>query len=1152
MFFMSSQKRKAADVAQSAAGAGGAGARAGAVASEPTAAAPARAAGSTRPKHLRDVAVDDAIAGALQRFRVGEAALDEDSANQQARALRDWADGSYAFAAGAKTFGAEAALLTALRHRDLDVSRHGANAFRLLAKKADTGSLLLKLISEGHLMAALRKHEDDLATARSVCEGLAELHSRVRMSAGVCEALVAALQLHASDEDVALICLGALAEGPHLESWPDAPLPAGMAVVAALREHSADKAAATAGVMLLERCFSLCDDDGLRLLLDAGAATPLVDAVLKHRGQADIAAPVLTAMKHIIKKRHAASNQLLLAGAAYVLADVLSRWGADDKPYDLAIAVADSLVQHADADCRTKLAEPAFIKIVVEELSDIVVEELSDIVRADNDLQLESTEVQLIHRFNTLLKVALALLALPQSAAAAAAHHPVFADIERARKLAAVCARGIRSDNSEGAVSTVTCCSILEKLSQQPRLRNCLLSCATVPALLKVVRQFYFDILYTVDGHIPAVEIACTALRALSTRSKSDPGSRAVTLRMTVAKSDLNDIAEQVKAADGIFDAGSATSMAATYVVLLAAAEIEDGRDDDDDADGLPGPPRCAHVVNHLLKAMEICKEADRLRAAEALSTMANTPKLVNDIWPAKVCMAAVAALVGSAGERNLAAENVAFATAAVEILNGLAAAPHNRHALLAGGAVQALKVAAGWHSDNAVLCANVCTALAALGRSLTATRYVLTAETAAVWSAAIKPSLARHATDTGVVSSALGAAASWLLSADASGAVAVDEMHAAAEAVLRRPSCSVEVISAGSLLLSLLQHAKAPVTVSKSSAAATAAAASEQALSALPRCDRNQIVNAAALWAAARGDSARLVAAAAMPVSAGAVNWNFALDVAASAGHEDAVEAILAASSSRYRSQELANSALAIAASIDHGSLASRLLHRWGACPLSMGCASFWCAADNRSAGMLELLLQSPAVTRAFAVRGTAAVVDLNESAGQLARLNELLEGPGRQPDWHGKGADATNDIATVIQRLLLDARPEADAACLPVLRAAAVQGCRSVVAALLEDPRVDPMPLAEESFAVAQDLPAWYAAQRFAIPVCAALRLQPSVLRRFVLPQPEAADAFASAAPAAPLFRCSASAADAAALAAAAWRRRRAAVLAWQKARE
>lgn len=306
-----------------------------------------------------------------------------------------------------------------------------------------------------------------------------------------------------------------------------------------------------------------------------------------------------------------------------------------------------------------------------------------------------------------------------------------------------------------------------------------------------------------------------------------------------------------------------------------------------------------------------------------------------------------------------------------------------------------------------------------------------------------------------------------------------------------------------------------------------------------------------------------------------------------------------------------MVDNGLRVAVARRNTDLAHRLLHRWGADPTSPGgaAAALWMAVQALDIDMIDVLLQSPAMVAVGGQQRKERLIDLHADSCHVRRLVDLTparyRGEGGADADAGAGADATagagssdgagpgagsgtgHDSGTdaereralhvaILQRMLLDARtappppasgsegpaaayfspaPAAGGVRSPAnsawgrrFRAAAdsalsfwaSQGHYFVVQALLEDPRVDPTILERDMSLLQPTIVTNEGLRRM-------LLRRPSTLRQLVLPPP-GSDA---AAVAAASLRHVYSAADVAAMGAAAWRRRRAAVLAWEVVR-
>lgn len=1045
---------------------------------------------------------------------------------------------------------------------------------------------------------------------------------------GALDILVASMQLHPRDASGARHCLRTLrAVEATLEAGLSirTSLPAALAALSVLKPplHCLEVAAACDALSIVLAALQRCGPDAARSLMEAGAADTIVHTLLLPTGS-ELAQLALEITAGIVGASvySAAADALLEKGIVEGLIHALPPDPRDVYcSHEAYVATRRQAlpVFHAAA-CLARASQGASLKRL---LSFRLLDGLASEVGAALEYGPGDVETHVgLAACAALCDVISCLLSLPAPPASSTAQIPTGArggggsfvlEAEPAgpspdemlvtgvlaARVPAVATRVIElASDSECEWDTPqlkqlrSCCDAMRQLAEHPQpCRQLHRSKAAGAAVALLIRMSYRDdrdCALAHDGDKTFASV-CQLLHSLLAparfRSSGDQGE----LRACVTE--LMKVVAAC-ASNGFHQDDAAAMAACVFVEAVATSfQLRDTSAASRGARAVAARAVDSHIAPRAL--VVIIKDSSRnfpdgpARAASA-SALA---KLVNASvqWrgAASAPLHVRVSNVGRAVLRALSsypgrciAKDATFAEAGLKCLSALASVtPYRRH-LLKAGAVRALSLVLGWHLGSAGICRAACWLL---GQLILDHELALQEGLALrpLWSDTIQPILSQHGTDDSVARNALSALvravlleqpeASALAGAAAEPAAAgataelANEIAESAKALMRSPECGSNVVSAGNLLLYVLQLAQLSDTnASLSLTGAVLQRALHAVAAGLPRIDRSQLMHAVALWAASHNDGTMLRHIAARGADA-AVDWNKLVQVAAHAGHEQALDTAISImreqmppSPDRFRTSrwmcEALNPALCISIARGDVGLAHHLLQRWEFKAPPGGVEAFWLAAEARDVDMLDVLLQSPAMT--VAGRVDAGVVALDKDGGQLELLEQLVA-PSKSAsaaaadslafgllDSITELAEATLIAAVlnapgrsaavdIIQRMLLDARTDPVAAGQKALAAAAEQKRLLVLQALLEDPRVDPLPFARKRLTAAPPL------ERAARTT---LMRQPALAYGLALRVP-----LAAAGAAAPLLRHAYDAADVAAMCAAAWRRRRAAVLAW-----
>lgn len=1152
---------------------------------------------------LTDEQIDAAIAASLLRgdhVLAGErleglpadAAAQAAAANARTAALRACLSPAFEPPPAGQRFAGEAALVAALKHALVDVAQHGARAFCCLAKKAPT-SLAKQLEAEETLVWALRKHERDAQFTRHIAEGLAELRSigrdgpsyHVLADRRLLEHLATAVKLHAADAVIVRLSLGTLdAASSARHRWhltPSVYIPitvhAALVAVSALQFYhiSSDCDILCDGIRLIDAATGHAEAgaaDDVDSLREAGAIAVLVQALQRPQPE-QVTTSALSALSNILRHRRDAAGDVI-EGIVESLPHLLLRGDAgaggtaaqaQERARRRLVPVATSLVAQL-TECVTPAAAKDLLRA---KLLNALAQQFSDALESVN---LDEEDRDYPSQHFTILDDT--VCSLEQLCAAAAARMPTSAaslGSSTIDALTAACMSVLHTVN-EGASEVhvaiaACCCRILSHLGcvAAGSPQSAVLKDGVITALAELLARAMADSVTLGVG-------ACRTLTTLLPKGIPQWGCTRAD-RSAAQTSGLAAIVHSRSRGGDDFVCG----WAACAQLQAVAVRSSSG----------PGSLSICPAVHVLADKLRSCEEVTRftyrygsgfdtgagleVAAAEAVAAFTGYSMGAGAFQagggltslharPCNIGHSAICALLGPA------ADNEAFASAALETVAALTAAPHYRRAMLQLEAVSAVTVAVGWHSATATVCKSACDALSNLAFASVprAPGTIAAISVERAWLGVLRTTLARHGHNDAVTVSALRAAARLVIAHQGCNADLAASIRAATEASMRRAGCSSDVSSYGSLLFAALHltdsssHTSSSGDELESSWLARSEAAS-CAMAALPRIDRNQSINACAWLAAAVGDMDALTVIAAAPVSR-PVQWAAFWELAAHSGQQAlldfALERLIAPGPTLYGTgrYDAADRALAVQVARGDCGLVRHLLHRWDARPEWEHSAALWLAMEQHSVEMLDLLLEGLA-TAAGAGRSTihlAAVVDVAAKSGHLELLERLaLRNFDIQRSWR-LSCRSEVDVATaaldapsesrlpvhLIQRMLLDTCADPEAAGQQALAAAAAQKRLFIMQALLEDPRVDPLPVA--AVLLVADLEVALDPD-----VCSILLRQPALAHRFALP---AADATAAAL----LRQYAYSAADAAAMCAAAWRRRRAAVLAWISARE
>lgn len=474
----------------------------------------------------------------------------------------------------------------------------------------------------------------------------------------------------------------------------------------------------------------------------------------------------------------------------------------------------------------------------------------------------------------------------------------------------------------------------------------------------------------------------------------------------------------------------------------------------------------------------------------------------------------------GIAALQGPAVRHRKIAIAALRVLGALASAPGNQPALMKRGALQVAVSALGWHLRDAKVCAAACDVM----EQLAFTAAVADPD-AATRAAICLVAVMQGDSDRAAVRCAATALTGFAVTAPRSVGPHAPAARAAAMRWLSAVECDSALVHRGSVLLSCLAMLAQPEAASSAfnastgsagdagagaaagafcatrssktaaSLAASAGCAAMLDLLALPRADLNAPAVAAALFAAAEGDVNTLQAfarpAGPGPAAGITLDWQALLHPAVSSGRADAVQVVLrrledtgsSGSAADLHAGCAAAAAVAFplaaalgstgtpgsASSPSRDSQRERLLEMlvddWDAhgSPADSPTA-FWLAAEQRDLASIERLLRWRDGCNAACggCRDFPPRVRLcNSEFGDLEVLESILALPPSDAR-SDAGLQLDRDGAAVVQRLLLDCRPDPASAGVGVLEVAEREGRLSIVEALLADPRVDALDFA------------------------------------------------------------------------------------------
>lgn len=1037
--------------------------------------------------------------------------------------------------------GIRVALLEALQHASIDVERYAARAFGRHSRSNPRA--ILQLLRDEAAVTRLRRLLSDAEAAPTICIGLLELYGYAREHAlldcasvrTIMALLCDALTLRPADHSIArdaVRVLHASHQTGKLASELLTRAAAGAALALQCQWNRSDSAIAHGALKLIQASCETASSASISALLAAGAAAA-VAGVLLELPAPDLTATSLHAAARMVAEAPVAADALLEAGIVDGLIKVLlapadthhassaivtydarmagqaSQPRADDRLKDDAVMLA----AHCAVAARTSNLRHLLRAEVVTGLE----AQLTAILQGESLPTRSGTDARLVAALERLSSLPCGPSNEP---------HSIFADTRFGSSLAAACVLAVSKREHVGLAKG--CCIIIYNVCACKAVRA-----AVHRDMSGVVVQFLQRLAADdlVRDWSDAFEAACRLLHRLAP-APGDASLEHIARRLSI-------IAAVVRSCD---EDALAPSCESVCWAAWAYAHTVVGR-----WRFLNAPPCFGDVIHALVSVIRRCPEdssaSDGAKAALTLRRLAE--------WKCNsLSLHMRADNVGEAlveGLHGPAVEDSGFAASALAALAALCDDSAEHQALLALGADRALLIAVGLHVSSAPVCLAACDLLSrlALGPADLATRGCLTV--ASVWTEAIEQMLPLH---DGVAASALRSLALFVTATGGHGmeASSYEAMRAAAHGILRRDSGNMEVVRSGSLLLYTLQLAEAGTPAA---AGATAAEASGRLL---PRLDRRQQINAAALWAAARGD----VAAFGDDAFSGgyaAVEWDAVLHMVASTGHQAAADAILSQTSTsrRVSLSELVDKALHISIARDDAGLAAHLLHHWqpelelSQAALSTGGRryTFWlaaAAAQRHGVELLELLLSNAVMAPRASPAGPAfdpSVVKLLDGEGEDLELLERLARNASRPLEHDRlGVDCRPISIAVIQGMLLDTCAEAEAAGKQALAEAAAQKRLLIVQALLEDPRVDPLQFATEKLSGTITPPLHPAVRTI-------LMRQPAVARNFAIPSDSRA-LTATGAEAAPLLLHKYTSIDVTAMCAAAWRRRRAAVLA------
>lgn len=1043
------------------------------------------------------------------------------------------------------------------------------------------------------LVAALRQHPADEEIVQSALDGLdcgagGPLVNALR--AGCSDAVVAALRVHALDWSTVSVGTSVLAAACSTTAVADLGsilrCGGGRVLAEVIVRYAHDAAIVHAALSTLQVLVSLCPSSAEQLL-EEGIAPALASSLLRYPiGSSD---------------------------------------STEVEAGEWALCIVSCLAKEAHPSCLSRLQDATLIKGLNDQFAAALHygAEAAAALDEEDDDEDDLEEGHPVLRWKRVARVAadvLQRLVVQPPHGSPPYVHAVLSDGVVPTMIIETCCAALLGQ--WGAALASPCCSILRRLSAQIRVLTLAAQVRVQSAVLAVLRQLNDAnrmSLVFYEGHEYARD-ACELLSNQWSVNGSHSYSALLLHDLRPVLMLLSQLAEKLS--------DRAKTKAAAWAACAYLSLFERGVGLSSARPGFPAVRQALQCALAPMSADRLdvaISSADALRSHQLTERMLFSPQTMStrQIRCDNIGKGVITALsTSSIGWKSVSpADAEKHAASLLALLRELARIEANRRPLLALGAAHAVSAAVGWFVSSAKVCRRACETAGLLAFGCASATGTLSA--AELWHLIAKPSLARHSGDSKVAAAAFGAVANAVLckglpSTASAGTVASEaDIAAAVHAMLSTPDCTGDVVTAGSFLLCALHLATAGATDSASAGGAMAAAGGSlfapPALLALARADRGQIEHAAAIRAAARRDLASLRTLRASPATA-YMSWSRVVHLATDAGDAAALELLLQ-HKTVTSPPDFASNMLLTSVAAGHQSVVHQVLHGHQSDPREVAGEALWLAAEAGDVDMLDVLLQSPALFDLEGARRDFIAARLHDAdSGHLHRLDGLYEmhrqaackrrlrdsaaaAAANGSSHSTAGSDGAGSASctemradadaaaratsvAVIQRLLLDVREDPVAAGAAAVRVAARYSGNShvswldwtpeadrniVLQALLEDPRVDPLPMKAGllvGYAMDPDDAADAAAPagagagagatarpKVSISARKILLRQPALLRGLVLP---AVGFDANPAAMTVTLEYSYDVADVAAMCAAAWRRRRAAVLAWDKTRE